>query len=63
VSHLAIVWQYCVRLARAFIGVPDYEAYVAHLRARHPERVIPNHAEFFNERQQARYGRGGGRCC
>jgi uncharacterized short protein YbdD (DUF466 family) len=52
-----------VRIARQIIGVPDYEVYVAHLRAHHPERAIPSYAEFFNERQLARYKGGGGRCC
>ena len=56
-------WRQCVRIARQIIGVPDYENYLAHLRAHHPERALPTYAEFFNERQQARYKGGGGRCC
>jgi uncharacterized short protein YbdD (DUF466 family) len=44
-------------------GMPDYEQYAAHLRAHHPERVVPSFAEFFRERQAARYGRGRSRCC
>jgi uncharacterized short protein YbdD (DUF466 family) len=43
--------------------VPDYDTYVAHLRAHHPERPVPSYAEFFRERQEARYRGGGGRCC
>ena len=56
-------WRGAVRLCRQIIGVPDYDRYVAHLREHHPERVIPTYIEFFNERQQARYRGGGGRCC
>jgi uncharacterized short protein YbdD (DUF466 family) len=56
-------WKTAVRFGRRLIGVPDYDTYVAHLRAHHPERTIPSYAEFFRERQEARYRGGGGRCC
>lgn len=56
-------WRAAVRLARRLIGVPDYDAYVAHLRTAHPEREPMSYAEFFAERQAARYRGGGGRCC
>jgi uncharacterized short protein YbdD (DUF466 family) len=56
-------WQGSVRMCRQIIGVPDYDRYVAHLREHHPERAVPTYIEFFNERQQARYRGGGGRCC
>ena len=48
------------------IGVPDYETYVAHRQAKHPNQPIMTYAEFFRERQQARYAIGKGRfrgCC
>ena len=52
------------RAARLMCGIPDYDGYVAHLRRHHPERPVPSYAEFFRERQDARYGRSGnGRCC
>lgn len=57
------LWQRLVQTARLSCGVPDYEAYVAHLRAHHPERKIPSYAEFFRDRQTARYKGTGGRCC
>lgn len=60
---IAAAWRFGVTAARRAIGVPDYDAYVAHLRAHHPERRIPTYPEFFAERQQARYRGGGGRCC
>ena len=57
------LWRACVTAARRMIGVPDYDRYVAHLRAHHPDRAVPTYAEFFAERQHARYVGGGGRCC
>lgn len=61
----ASVWRGLVQVARLCCGVPDYDAYVRHLRDKHPERPVPDYAAFFRERQEARYGgRGGGfRCC
>ena len=49
--------------ARLAVGVPDYEAYVAHRRAHHPREPVMSYAEFFRERQSARYRRGSSRCC
>jgi uncharacterized short protein YbdD (DUF466 family) len=54
------------RTARLMIGVPDYETYIVHRRAKHPDQPIMTHEEFFRERQQARYAVGKGRfrgCC
>ena len=62
-STLRKIWRASATNARRIIGIPDYDAYVAHLRARHPGRPIPNRAAFFAERQRARYSGGGGRCC
>lgn len=57
------VWVELRTIARLICGVPDYDAYVAHLRRLHPERPVPAYEEFFAERQRARYGRGARRCC
>ena len=55
-----------VRLTfRLMVGVPDYDTYVAHRKARHPGEPIMSYEAFFRERQEARYGgkgKGGG-CC
>ena len=54
------------RTARLMIGVPDYETYVAHRRANHPDQPIMTYVEFFRERQEARYAITKGRfrgCC
>jgi uncharacterized short protein YbdD (DUF466 family) len=56
-------WKRAVQIARASIGVPDYDTYVAHFREHHPERQPMSYSEFFTQRQNARYKGGGGRCC
>jgi uncharacterized short protein YbdD (DUF466 family) len=33
------------------------------MRRHHPERAVMSYEDFFNERMQARYRGGGGRCC
>jgi uncharacterized short protein YbdD (DUF466 family) len=48
---------------RLMVGVPDYETYVAHMRATHPDQPAMTYEEFFRERQNARYGSGAGKCC
>lgn len=53
--------------ARMMVGVPNYDAYVAHARATHPDRPVMTYEEFFRNRLDARYGggpgKGGFRCC
>jgi len=56
-------WRAAVRTARLAIGVPDYDNYVAHMRARHPDARVMSYPQFFNERQQKRYGTGRTGCC
>jgi uncharacterized short protein YbdD (DUF466 family) len=54
------------KTARLMVGVPDYETYVAHRQVNHPNKPIMTYAEFFRERQEARYAVGKGRfrgCC
>jgi uncharacterized short protein YbdD (DUF466 family) len=51
------------RTLNLMVGMPDYDTYVAHMKA-HPDRCVMTYEEFFRERQEARYGgKGGGRCC
>jgi uncharacterized short protein YbdD (DUF466 family) len=56
-------WRRAVQTARLCCGVPDYDVYVRHLREHHPDRPVPAYAAFFRDRQAARYGGMGGRCC
>ena len=64
--------QECVKLGRyagqtlrLMVGLPEYDAYVAHMQATHPEADVMSYEAFFRERQEARYGGKGrmGRCC
>ena len=48
---------------RRIIGVPDYAAYVAHVREHHPGQEPLSEREFQRERQSARYSQPGNRCC
>jgi len=51
--------------ARLMVGQPSYDTYVAHMAMTHPDRTPMSRAEFFRNRQDARYGGGSGgfRCC
>lgn len=51
------------RVLHAVLGVPDYERYVAHVRARHPGEPPLTRAEFLRARLDDRYAKPGGRCC
>jgi uncharacterized short protein YbdD (DUF466 family) len=57
------IWRRAKQSARSAIGVPDYDTYLRHCREHHPERTPMTYAEFFTERQTARYRGTGGRCC
>ena len=48
-----------MQTARLMVGLPDYETYLAHRLAHHPSEPVMSYGEFFRERQQARYSRGG----
>ncbi len=52
--------------ARLMVGVPNYDAYLAHMREIHPDKTPMTYEEFFTNRQNARYGaggKGGFKCC
>lgn len=50
-------------VVRRVIGAPDYERYVAHVKARHPGERPLSREEFWRERLRARYEKPGSRCC
>ena len=62
-APLKLVWRRTVETARLMVGLPDYANYLAHQRARHPEREPMTETQFFRACQQKRYGGGQGRCC
>lgn len=51
------------KVIRRIIGVPDYEAYVAHVTAHHPGEAPMSERDFLRERLAARYSQPGNRCC
>jgi uncharacterized short protein YbdD (DUF466 family) len=50
-------------MLRRIAGMPDYGAYVEHLRRCHPERAVPTEREYFEQYVAARCGDGATRCC
>jgi uncharacterized short protein YbdD (DUF466 family) len=65
-DRILIVWSLAVQTARLMVGVPDFDTYVAHRKAHHPDEPIMTYTEFFHERQRARYACEKGRlkgCC
>ena len=51
------------QIIRRIIGVPDYDRYLAHVRACHPEAPPLSREEFSRQRLEDRYSRPGTRCC
>jgi uncharacterized short protein YbdD (DUF466 family) len=51
--------------ANLMVGQPDYDTYVAHRAATHPDEAVMTRDAFFRACQARRYGAGGGglRCC
>ena len=65
-TRLRLVCEVVTQTARLMVGVPDYQTYVTHSQATHPDRKVMSYEEFFRERQAARYAIGKGRfrgCC
>jgi uncharacterized short protein YbdD (DUF466 family) len=48
---------------RRVLGMPDYQRYLGHLRACHPDRPVPTEREFYDDYVRTRYGDGPTRCC
>jgi uncharacterized short protein YbdD (DUF466 family) len=60
------VMKRAAETGRLMVGVPDYDAYVAHRRETHPGEPIMSRADFCRERAERRFGSGPdriGRCC
>ena len=65
-ASFAIVRQWVKAVAevtRRVAGMPDYERFVAHLRAEHPGCQIPSRQSYFADYVKGRYDRPGTRCC
>lgn len=48
---------------RRVAGMPDYQAYLAHHGAHHPQTAPQSEREYFAAFVAARYGNGPTRCC
>ena len=51
------------RIVRRIVGVPDYDAYLSHVRVAHPGAEPMSREEFEQSRLHDRYSRPGQRCC
>ena len=45
------------------LGVPDYEGYLGHMQAKHPDAAPLSRDEFARRRLTERYSKPGARCC
>ena len=52
-----------IGIVRKIIGVPDYDTYLAHMKATNPDCELMSKDEFAKQRMQDRYSRPGSRCC
>ena len=59
-AHTA--WRQLMAYLRAVAGMPDYEAYLVHLRRAHPERAPLSREQHFAQHMEQRYT-GVSRCC
>jgi uncharacterized short protein YbdD (DUF466 family) len=50
-------------LIRRIAGMPDYQAYLVHQRAKHPGDPPLTEREFYDRYLESRYGGAGSRCC
>lgn len=57
------IWKRLLETLRLMVGVPDYRRYLNHRHQHHPDQPVLSEAEFFAERQRARYGSSSSRCC
>ena len=62
-AQLIEAWSAAKATARLAVGVPDYDAYVAHVLTQHPGATPMTREQFAIERMHARYGPGRSRCC
>jgi uncharacterized short protein YbdD (DUF466 family) len=50
-------------VVRRIVGVPDYDAYLQHMRTHHPDAEPVTKEVFTKECMEAKYSRPGHRCC
>jgi uncharacterized short protein YbdD (DUF466 family) len=52
-----------LRTLKRVLGMPNYEGYLAHLRAHHPECAVPSEKEYYELYLEGKYNGVGNRCC
>ena len=58
------LFQRLARALRVVFGMPDYDRYVTHRRACHPDEPVLSRADHYAEHLRRRYESGGPtRCC
>lgn len=64
-SVFSVVVARLQQTARLMCGVPDYDTYIRHLKATHPDQAVPTYEQFFEICQTRRFGGTGmqARCC
>ena len=63
IARLSSAFTRIATVVRQVVGAPDYQRYVAHVRARHPGAEPVGWDEFYRSRLEARYNRPGAKCC
>ena len=59
-SRIATLWQNLQKSFRLMVGVPDYENYVKHMQAHHPDLTPMDAKTFYRYCVDARYPSSGG---
>jgi uncharacterized short protein YbdD (DUF466 family) len=62
-TRLGVFLRHVAAIARRVSGVPDYDRYVAHVRAHHPGTEPLGWDQFYRARLEDRYSKPGARCC
>jgi uncharacterized short protein YbdD (DUF466 family) len=62
ITRIAGLFSRTASYVRAVLGVPDYDRYLAHMRAAHPGDRVMSETEFRHTRMNDRYN-GTSRCC
>ena len=57
------VLAWLATMIRRISGMPDYRAYLEHVRQYHPGTTIVSESEYYAEYVASRYGDGPSRCC
>jgi len=63
INYINSIFSRTASFVRAVLGFPDYERYLAHMRAAHPGDRVMTKTEFRHKRMNDRYNRAGSKCC